>query len=373
MRKVLVDLKASFKMFYRDKSTIFWTIAFPCIMILLFGAIFSQTDSGYYDLTIQNLDLKEDGTPNFWSKFFIERLNETGMFNIKMLDREVNATDYAIKEQLSYMLIFPENFTQEVNAALATKGLVNASIIFIYDPSQTAAMTIMGVINGMVNEMNLQFAGGSHYLTISEEKITPERMRYVDFFIPGIIAVTVMTTSIFGAVEVNTKYKANGILRRLAATPLLRIEWIISKSIFRIALCFIATAIILGLGKLVFDVTLTLDAVSILMIIAESLMFSGMGMIISRAVKETEAAGAAANAITFPMMFLSGAYFPLEFMPDFLRVVARALPLTYVNDGLRAAMIFGNFEQALFNTALIVALGVACIIIGAVVTKWEEE
>ena len=372
MKKVLVDLKASFKMFYRDKSTIFWTIAFPCIMILLFGAIFSQTDSKY-TLRIQNLDLKEDGTPNYWSKFFIDRLNETGMFNIEMLDKDINATEYAIKKQLSYLIIFPENFTRKVNISLATGGAVNASITFIYDPSQTTATTVLGVVDGIVNEMNLRFAGGSHYLTVSEKTITPERMEYVDFFIPGIIAVTVMTTSLFGAIEVNTKYKKNGILRRLAATPLSRIEWIMSKSLFRIVLCFLATAIILGLGKFAFNVTLTLDAISITMIIATSLMFSGIGMIISRAVKEVEAASAAANVIMFPMMFLSGAYFPIDFMPEFLRVVARVLPLTYVNDGLRAAMIFGNFDQALFNTALIVVLGVICIIVGAAVTKWEEE
>jgi len=372
MRKILVDLKASFKMFYRDKSNIFWTIAFPCIMILLFGAIFSQTDSKY-SLTIQNLDLKEDGTPNHWSSFLIGRLNETGMFNIEILEKDVNATEYAIKKQVSCLVVFPENFTREVNMSLATGGMVNASLIVIYDPSQTTAMEVLGIVNGIINEMNLQFAGGAHYLVISEKTITPERMEYVDFIIPGIIAVTVMTTSLFGAVEVNTKYKQNGILRRLAATPLSRIEWIVSKSLFRIVLCFFAMAIILGLGKLIFNVTLTLDVVSVVMIVATSLLFSGIGMIISRAVKETDAASTAANAISFPMMFLSGAYFPLEFMPEFLRVVARFLPLTYVNDGLRAAMIFGNFEQALWNTVLITVLGLACIIAGSIVTKWEEE
>jgi ABC-2 type transport system permease protein len=127
------------------------------------------------------------------------------------------------------------------------------------------------------------------------------------------------------------------------------------------------------LEKLVFNMAISLDVLSVIMIIAESVMFSGMGMMLSRVVKEAEAAAAAANAVTFPMMFLSGTFFPIEIMPDFLKPVAKALPLTYVNDGLRASMVFGNFEQAVVNTAIITVLGIICIIVGAVVTKWEEE
>ena len=77
------------------------------------------------------------------------------------------------------------------------------------------------------------------------------------------------------------------------------------------------------------------------------------------------------NNVSYDVSFRS--LLPNRFYARIFTVVARVLSLTYVNDGLRAAIIFGNFEQALFNTALIVVLGAVCIIVGAVVTKWEEE
>jgi len=103
------------------------------------------------------------------------------------------------------------------------------------------------------------------------------------------------------------------------------------------------------------------------------LLFSGLGMIIARFVKDPDSADSAANVITFPMMFLSGTFFPLSQMPSFLQTIAQVLPLTYVNEGLRAAMIFGQQQQAIYNTAIISILGIAFIAIGSFITKWEED
>jgi ABC-2 type transport system permease protein len=73
------------------------------------------------------------------------------------------------------------------------------------------------------------------------------------------------------------------------------------------------------------------------------------------------------------MMFLSGTFFPLSQMPLFLQAIARVLPLTYVSEGLRASMIFGQSQTAIFNTGIITLLGLACIAIGSWITKWEED
>jgi ABC-2 type transport system permease protein len=127
------------------------------------------------------------------------------------------------------------------------------------------------------------------------------------------------------------------------------------------------------LGVAIFGMKISLDAVSLLMVAMASLMFTGLGMIIARFVKDPDGADAAANAITFPMMFLSGTFFQLSQMPQFLQTIARALPLTYVSEGLRASMIFGQTQQAISNTALISVLGIASIVVGSLITKWEED
>jgi ABC-2 type transport system permease protein len=95
-------------------------------------------------------------------------------------------------------------------------------------------------------------------------------------------------------------------------------------------------------------------------------------MILTRFAKEAESAAAAANAISFPMMFLSGSFFPLEMMPDFMQTIARILPLYYVNEGLRASMVFDDNMAALRHSAIIGVFAAVVFILGIMATKWEE-
>jgi len=95
-------------------------------------------------------------------------------------------------------------------------------------------------------------------------------------------------------------------------------------------------------------------------------------MILTRFVKEAQSAAAAANAISFPMMFLSGSFFPIELMPGFLQKIARILPLYYVNEGLRAAMVFEDNIAALRCATIIGVFAGVVFILGILATKWEE-
>lgn len=372
MNRVLIDLKASLKMFFRSKAAVFWTLAFPCILILLFGAIFSEMDSKY-SLHVQNLDIV-DGKPTLASIGFIEALNRTDAFNLHILDDPtINATNYALDKELSYMLVIPEGFQTDLAIANETGGATNATVEFIYDQSQTSAPVVMGILNSVINKMNQELSGGADYVVVQGETIAPERFGFMDFFLPGMIAMSAMTTSIFSAVEISSRYRETGIFRKLATTPLRRIEWILSRTLYLIFISFIGMGVILGLGIAIFGVKVIPDPLSLVLVATTSMLFSGMGMMLSRFVKDPETAGAAANAITFPMMFLSGTFFPLEQMPKFLSDIATVLPLTYVNNGLRDAMIMGEPQRAIMNTIIVAVLGVICLLVGAWITKWEEE
>jgi len=371
VNRVLVDLKASFKMFFRSKATVFWTLAFPCILILLFGAIFSEMDSKY-SLYVQNQDVV-DGEPTLASRSFIEALNQTNSFNLHTLDPTIDATKYALDKKLSYVIVIPEGFENNLNMSMLSGGATNATIEFIYDQSQTSAMVVMGILNSVINKMNQRISGGADYVVVQGETIAPKRLNFMDFFLPGMIAMSAMTTSIFTAVEISSRYRETGIFRKLATTPLRRIEWILSRTIYLIVVSFIGMGVILVLGIALFDVKVIPDPLSLILVATTSMLFSGMGMILSRFIKDPESAGAAANVITFPMMFLSGSFFPLEQMPAFLRDIATVLPLTYVNNGLRDAMIMGEPQRAIMNTIIVVVLGVICLLVGAWITKWEEE
>jgi ABC-2 type transport system permease protein len=98
-----------------------------------------------------------------------------------------------------------------------------------------------------------------------------------------------------------------------------------------------------------------------------------MGMIISRFVKEEETADMAGGAITFPMMFLSGTFFPFEQMPSYLQMIARTLPLYYVNEGLRNTMIYADIDKTLYFTSFVLLFAFVFFVIGVMITKWKED
>jgi ABC-2 type transport system permease protein len=371
MSHVVIDLKASLKTFLRDKSTIFWTLAFPTVLILLFGAIFSQS-SIRYDLYVQNQDLN-DGKATYWSSSLITVLNSTNAFNIHMVDASANGTDYALTNRLSSLLIIPSGFNTSANMALYNQGATTANITFVYDQSTSSAPLVQSIVMSIVDRLNFELSRGIEYLTVEDLAIAPKRFGFIDFFIPGVIGMTAMTTSIFTSVSISARFKQNGIFHKLATTPLRRYEWILSRTIYNVLISYLGMAVMMLMGIAVFGMKMTLDAVSLLMVAMASLMFTGLGMIIARFVKDPDGADAAANVITFPMMFLSGTFFQLSQMPQFLQTIAQVLPLTYVNEGLRAAMIFGQTQQAIINTALIAALGIASIVVGSLITKWEED
>jgi ABC-2 type transport system permease protein len=218
MSHVIIDLKASVKSFTRNKSTIFWTIAFPSVLILLFGAIFSYS-SVKYDLYLQNQDLI-DGKPTYWSTYLIGALNSSNVFNIRTVNATINATDYAISNRLSSLLIIPQGFNDSANVALLThtRSLMNAT--YVYDQSTASAPVVGSIVNSIIEGINFDLSQGVKYLNVQGLTIAPKRYGYIDFFLPGMVGVTAMTTSIFTSVSISAQFKQNGVFHKLATTPL---------------------------------------------------------------------------------------------------------------------------------------------------------
>ena len=354
---------------FRSKSTLFWTLAFPILLMLLFGAIFSVSEDPRFDFYVQNQDVI-DGVSSSLSNTFIVMLNETGVLNLKMIDPAENTAKYIDDNGVEMMLLIPDGFQQSC-------ALQNASVVLKTVPPEvdTSAATVRGIVEQIVEVFNTVTTGQNppQVVTLQMESLVSENYRFIDFFVPGLIGMTLMTTGVFGAVGWNTRNKELGILKKLATTPLSKIEWILGVILFELVMCAISTVVILAVGVLVFDLRVLPNIYSIILIAAGAITFPGMGMVIARFVKETDSADAAANAVTFPMMFLSGSFFPLEMMPDFLREIAKVLPLTYLNNGLRDSMVYGNTSNALFNTAVVLVVGIAFIIIGSLITSWRED
>lgn len=369
MKRIPAIVTGALKTWFRSKSTLFWTLAFPILLMLLFGAIFSFSEDPRFEFYVQNQDLI-DGQPSPLSSTFVDMLNETGVLNLKMIDAAEDTVNYIDSHGVERMLLIPEGFQQSCL-------LQNASVVLKMVPVEvdTSSAAVHGVVEQIVEVFNTVTTGQSppQVVTIQSESLVSENYRFIDFFVPGLIGMTLMTTGVFGAVGWNTRNRELGILKKLATTPLSKFEYIIGVILFELIMCSISTIVILAVGVVVFDVRILPNIYSIILIIAGAIAFPGMGMVIARFVKETDSADAAVNAITFPMMFLSGSFFPLETMPDFLREVAKVLPLTYLNNGLRDSMVYGNASSALYNTAIVLVVGIIFIVVGSLITNWREE
>lgn len=362
--RVLVTLIASVKMFYRSKSSVFWTIAFPVLLILIFGAIFSSTGEGSYTVHVQ--DLSDSAA----SHQFVEVLDSIESLNVVRVDKGADIDAYIKDESPSSVLIIPANF-ESAFVPGAANG--TAQLELRADPTSTSANVVMNIIASVSNHLNLAIAGGGEVVTVRQESITTDQFVFIDFFLPGIVALTTMTTTIFWTVDIQSRYKENGIFKKLMTTPLSRMEWLATQILWQLIVVFISIAVIIVVGVLVYSVHVTLTPIAIAIIVLSSAMFSSMGMILARFIKEPETAGTAANAITFPMMFLSGSFFPLEMMPDYLRSIASVLPLTYVNEGLRDAMVYGNLAGSVNNLIVVAILAVFFFVVGVLVSRWKTE
>ncbi len=366
-RIIAADFVASMKGWMRSKGTIFWSIVFPVLLIMLFGAIFSGSDSPTYNLQVQDLD---DST---WSHDYVDLLQNISVLKLETIPKDENITEYVQEKDLRGALVIPKGFGDKISASFVDNN-VTANFSFYYDPSdQGATSVVRSILGSSLQELNLGLAGGRHVIGMDPVSTITKKFKYIDFFIPGMIGFTIMQLCIYGSIERNTKYRKDGILRKLLTTPITRTEWILAKMLFMLFLSFFSTAIAVIIGMLVWGVVIHFNIWMLIILIANSFLFSGLGMIIGRFVKEEETADTAAGAISFPMMFLAGTFFPLEQMPQFLQTFAHALPLYYVNEGLRNAMIQLDFGKAAFNGGIVIIFALIFFIAGVLLTKWKED
>lgn len=351
---------------FREKTTMFFTLAFPIILILVFGTIFMGQDNINFQLHVQDLDQSNS------SKTSVETLGEAGKFKVIKVDPAVDATQYLRDNKVDLVLVIPKGFEVSVIQRTTLRNYqASSTLTYIYDPSSSTVPTKIEILNGVLARINLEMSGLPPFIRSVEQSILTKKYQFIEFFIPGIIAMAVMTLSLFGTVNLNTELRQKGIIRKLSTTPITRTEWILSDILFQFILAVGSTTAMLLVSYAVFNVSLHINAWLPAFILLNVFAFVGIGMILSRFVKEAQSA-AAANAISFPMMFLSGSFFPVELMPGFLQTLARVLPLYYVNEGLRASMIFADNLAALSASTVIGVFAAVVFILGILATKWEE-
>ncbi|MGA2266009.1 MAG: ABC transporter permease [Phycisphaerae bacterium] len=368
LRVVGANLVVSIKSFYREKPAVFFRIAFPVLLILVFGTIFMDQDTRSFDLYVQDLDQTKA------SAQLVKTLELSGKFKITMIAPALNVPQYAKDHKRNLVLSIPEGYETSLMQRMAL-GDPDASVTFtvVYDPGAPAASTKMQALDSVLAGINQEMSGKPPFIRSAKISILARKYRFIEFFVPGIIAMTVMTSSLFGAVNVNAELRQKGVIRKLSTTPITRTDWILSNILYQFVLAVLSTIVILLVSYAVFHVSLQMNAWLPVFVVLDVFAFVGLGMILTRVAKDAESAAAAANAFMFPMMFLSGTFFPVEMMPGFLQKFARILPLYYVNEGLRASMVSVDPMAALRYAAVIGVFAIVVFVLGIMTTTLSED
>ncbi len=363
MVKLFTEVKYSLKSFYRNKGAVFWTLLFPIVILLLLGYVMGG-GSGTYTLYFND----SDNTTT--SQGIIKALQNTTV--IEMKDGAGTDLQQQLKDgKIDIYLEIPKGFEQDMMRAQASGD--NVSVQVYYDKSKPAGMALVSIISEVLNFLSLRIAGVNPVVGAQTHDVATQSVSYFAFLLPGIIGMSIMSSAVNGTVGMMAHNRATGVFRKLATTPISRIGWNAGRIIQMTIILMVSTAIALIAGWLAFGVVPNINPMMIVTIIAGGAVFSGLGMIIASFIKDEETAANAASALTFPLMFVSGSFFPIEQMPWFLQYLAKVSPLTYLNDGLRSSMITGNNEVALFSLAVVSVLGILLFAVGVMVMKWKED
>ncbi|HEX7473896.1 MAG TPA: ABC transporter permease [Candidatus Limnocylindrales bacterium] len=361
MQALLSLTVANIKSFVRDRQALFWTLAFPLIFIFLFGAIFSggsnKTKIGWADA---------DGTP---ASAALHQVFQA----VPVVELVEGTKDELLAKfqhgDVAGLVVVDPGYGAAVAAAQAGQG-APAQVAVYTDPSQsTSAGAVIGLVSGVLAQANLGNRPPSIVPTLLNLKT--QDLNAVSYLVPSILGMSLMQLGIFSAIPlVGDRQKL--ILKRLSATPLRRWQLIGSNIIMRLIVGIAQTIIIVGIGALVFNVKITgsLFAVAGLALLG-AVTFISLGYVVASFAKTEDSANGMVSAIQFPLMFLSGTFFPIDVMPSALQGVARFLPLTYLSDAMRQVMVNGAaFAPLAVCVAVLAGWAVVCFGISARFFKW---
>ncbi|MGE5588117.1 MAG: ABC transporter permease [Clostridia bacterium] len=345
----------------RDKMSLFWFLLFPVIFILLFGFIFSNEGTSTYDVGI----VYDSGNP--LGEGLVEGASSVPVFKTHVGDRESEIQALRKGERSLVVEVPLPSF-----AALTGSGDPLKVHVYYNETEPTARQVLVPVVEQILNEAERRMTGRPRVLEVTAQPVESADLRMVDFLLPGILAMALMQLGLFGAMRA-VSLREQKVLKSLGATPLRRGLLLVSEVVVRITMALIQTALIVVIGYTVFHVKILGSWLSLLgAVLLGALTFVSMGYMIAAFPKTEEAGVGLVQVVQFPMMFLSGIFFPVEIMPSFLRPVVSAMPLSYLGDLLRQIMVAGPPEySAATDVGVLAAWAVVSFLVAARFWRWE--
>lgn len=362
---IITFAKINTKRFFRDRMSIFFGILFPLIFLFVFGGIFGNNSSATFHVALINQ------SNSAFSKQFVAQLQKQKATDI---DSKVTSIDAAKKKmttsQLDAAIVLPKDFGEVDPATKLPHG--QAQLLYTQN-NATAGQTLSTILDGVFRNINSEMTKSPTLFSVKDTKLENKSLTSFDYTFAGLLGFALLGMGIFGPVNVFPELKKMGILRRLSTTPLRVWQYFTATAISQSIVGLVSIAVMFVVAMLVFH----LKIVGSMWLLIPFIVFSiieilGIGLAIGGWAKNERQATPLSNIVTFPMMFLSGTFFPRFLMPEWLQGITNWLPLTPVIDGIRYIVNEGySSTQLLPQLGLMAAWTVVIYIIAFRVFRWE--
>lgn len=325
MKAFVSMLRASVVMLRRNRVLLISSLGLALISIFIFGWLFGSNGTPKLSLGVVN----EDSSPA--ANQIVARLKQSGSL-VVYTGTEAAEVQALRDANRNAVIVLGPGF----GAALAAG---HATIQVYYDQSNPvtqseAQMAVQSIVTGL----NQQAAGGHPAVTLQEQAVSVQNLRQIDWLTPGMLGMMLMWAN-FAIGTVLVSWRQQGIMKRLAATPLRPAVLMSAQMAARLVLSLAQGALLVAVAMAVFQVHIVGSWLVLAVVVTlGSLTLMALGFVAGSFARTPEAAQAVTILISFPMMFLGGSYFPTSNAPAFLAPVIKALPLTYLNDALRQVM-----------------------------------
>lgn len=360
MYTFLTLIKASARIFVRSKQALFFTLFMPMVIMVIFG-VMGLDKPQQFDVGIVT------DHPQTRTAQFIAGLKELSVLKVHegtLVDERAALED----GDRTVVLVVPADF---IDAAATTPQTLT---VLVNESQPIQSQAVLSMLNQFLDKTSLSLAHAPTFFTLKQEAIDSRNLTYVDFLLPGLIAMSVMQMAVFSVAFVFVQYKEKGVLKRLAATPMRPLQFVGANSVTRLVISVVQAAIFIVVGVLMLDATVIGSYWLVLLcVILGALMFLGLGFTISGFAKTVESVPAMANLIVFPMLFLGGTFFPVSGMPEWLQAFAKFLPLTFFSSGLREVMTRDANFSAIAGDIIGMLVWAAVLITAATYTFGFQE
>ena len=340
LKRIFAIFRARNLEFVRDRSSMGWNIIMPVVLMFGLSFIFSGGDRTEFTVGIlQSAETLDMGVHPFLDTRYIQ---------FAVVDNEEDGFRKISRHQLDLLVRFEEPSSYWINPDSPKGYFAEFALLQSENPASYG---------------------------IQKSQITGDAVRYVDWVLPGILGMNMMFSCLFGVGYVVVRYRKNGFLKRLRATPLRAIEFVIAQVASRLMLIMLITSFVYVGTKYFLDTRMDGSYFTLFLIaLVGAIALLSMGLLVAARVTSEELAGGLLNLLTWPMMLLSGVWFSLEAADAWVREVAKIFPLTHILNSARAVMLDGatlvDVAPALIALSLLsfVFLG-----FGAAMFRWRPS